>query len=51
MSIAILTLAAVGGYIASIFTWPKLRQTAVGVENEIDGLRAKARDLEATLRG
>jgi len=52
MSILLSILAAtLGGYVASIFTWPWLRQAAVGIEAEIDDLRAKARDLEASLRG
>ena len=40
-----------GGYALSVFTWPKLRQFAVGIEGELDSLRAKARALEARLRG
>jgi hypothetical protein len=44
-------IAAAGGYAASIFTWPRLRQGLVGIENEIDDLRSKARALESKLRG
>jgi hypothetical protein len=44
-------LAGTAGYFAAIFTWPRLRQAAVGIENEIDRLRAKARELETRLRG
>ncbi len=44
-------LAALGGYVASIFTWPRLRRTMIGAENELDALRAKLRALEQTLRG
>jgi hypothetical protein len=52
MSTIILILtAAAAGFVASIFTWPRLRQAFVGIENEIDDLRAKARALETTLRG
>ena len=51
MSILFLILAIAGGYAASIFTWPRLRQALVGLDNEIDDLRAKARALEARLRG
>jgi len=50
MSIVLLVAAAVAGYVASIFSWPRLRQAAIGIENEIDDLRAKARALEARLR-
>ena len=48
--VLILTVAA-SSYTASIFTWPRLRQAFVGIETEIDDLRAKARALENTLRG
>jgi len=51
MTTAFLMLAAVAGYVLSIFTWPRLRQAAIGIESEIDALRAKARALEASLRG
>jgi hypothetical protein len=52
MSTFVLTLTAMaGGYAASIVTWPRLRQALVGVENEIDDLRARARALETRLRG
>ena len=44
-------IAAAAGYAASIFTWPRLRQSLVGIENEIDDLRSKARALESKLRG
>jgi hypothetical protein len=48
----IATLAALAaGYVASIYTWPRLRPWLIGVENEIDDLRAKARALESKLRG
>jgi len=47
----LLLAAALGGYIASIFTWPRLRQAAVGIDNEIDDLKAKARALETRLKG
>lgn len=51
MTIALLIFAAIAGYLVSIVTWPRLRQTLIGIENEIDDLRAKARALEASLRG
>ena len=51
MSILLLILAIAGGYAVSIYTWPRLRQALVGLDNEIDDLRAKARALEARLRG
>jgi hypothetical protein len=52
MSTFVLILtAAAAGYVASIFSWPRLRRILIGIENEIDDLRAKARLLEARLRG
>jgi hypothetical protein len=44
-------VAGVAGYVASILTWPRLRRFVIGIENEIDDLRRKARALEAKLRG
>jgi hypothetical protein len=44
-------VAMAAGYAASIFTWPRLRQTFVGIENEIEDLRNEARALERKLRG
>jgi len=51
MSIPVLVLAVLGGYAISVFTWPRLRQALVGIDNEIDDLRAKARALETQFRG
>jgi hypothetical protein len=52
MSTFLLTTAAVAaGYALSVATWPSLRTALVGIENEIDDLRAKARALETRLRG
>ena len=52
MSTFILILtAAAAGFAASIFAWPRLRQAAIGLENEIADLRAKARALESKLGG
>ena len=52
MSTAILIVtAATAGYLASIYSWPWLRQALVGIENEIDDLRRKLRALEKKIRG
>jgi hypothetical protein len=52
MNTFLLTTAAVAaGYALSVATWPSLRTALVGIENEIDDLRAKARALETRLRG
>ncbi len=50
-TIILLLLTAGAGYAAAIYTWPWLRQAFVGIENEIDELRRKARELERRLRG
>ena len=50
-SFILILTAATAGYVASIVTWPRLRQALVGIENEIDDLRARARALETRLRG
>ena len=50
MTTLMLALTAGGaGFIASIFVWPRLRQALIGIENEIDDLRAKAASLEADI--
>jgi hypothetical protein len=42
--------ALIGGYVAAIFTWPKIRIWVVGAEAEIASLREKARALEAKIK-
>ncbi len=41
----------VAGFVLAVFAWPKLRQFILGLESEIEALRAKARALEARIRG
>jgi len=50
-SFILIATAAAAGYAAAVFTWPRLRQFLVGIENEIDDLRRKVRALESRLRG
>lgn len=50
-SLILILIAVAAGYAASILTWPHLRQGFVGIENEIEDLRSKARALERKLRG
>jgi hypothetical protein len=50
-TVILLILAAAVGYVGAVYTWPSLRVWLVGIEHEIDDLRAKARALEARLRG
>lgn len=40
-----------GGYVASIFTWPKVREWISGAEVELDALKQKAKALEAKIKG
>lgn len=42
--------ALIVGYVAAIYTWPKLRTLVVGAEAEIVSLRDKARALEAKIK-
>lgn len=42
--------ALVAGYLAAIYTWPKVRTRLVGVETAIASLRDKARALEAKIK-
>lgn len=44
-------IALAAGYALSVATWPRLRAVMVGIDNEIDDLRARARKLERRLRG
>lgn len=41
--------ALIGGYVAAIITWPKLR-TLVAIEAKINSLREKARVLAAKIK-
>lgn len=42
--------APIAGYVAAIFTWPKIRAWIVGVDAEIASLREKARALEVKIK-
>ena len=44
-SILWFAVAAAGGYVASVFTWPKLREWFRGVEAEIKQLEQKLKAL------
>lgn len=44
-------LILIGGYVAAIYTWPKVKVLWNGLENEARALRAKAMDLEAKIKG
>jgi hypothetical protein len=37
---------AVGGYVASIYTWPWIRTTCLGINEEVSKLRNRIRKLE-----
>ena len=41
---------ALAGYVLAIYTWPKARTFLVGVEQELEWLKARASELEAKLR-
>lgn len=40
-----------GGYVAAIFTWPKIRELINGARVEADALYQRARDLERRIKG
>lgn len=44
-------LLLVGGYVAAVYTWPRVKALVNGLENEARALRAKALDLEAKIKG
>lgn len=51
MELFLIFATFVGGYVASIFSWPWLRLKWTGLENEAQRLRQRAIDLEAKIRG
>lgn len=46
-----IALAAAGGYVASIYTWPTIRAGVLGVEAEAKLLRDRAAAIVAAARG
>lgn len=50
MTLTLIALAFVGGYVASIFTWDRLHAVVIGLEQKAELLRDKARALEAKAR-
>lgn len=44
-------LLLIAGYVAAIYTWPRVKVLFNGLENEARALRAKAVDLEAKIKG
>lgn len=44
-------LLLIAGYVAAVYTWPRLKVLFNGLENEARALRAKAVDLEAKIKG
>lgn len=44
-------LLLIAGYVAAIYTWPRVKVLWNGLENEARALRAKALDLEAKIKG
>lgn len=51
MTTFLIVSAAGGGYIASIYSWPWVREKFNGAVAEAEVLRQRARDLEAKIRG
>lgn len=49
---AIIEIALIfaAGFVAAIFTWPKVKQIWFGAKEEAERLRQKARDLETAVR-
>lgn len=46
-----LSLALIaGGYIAAVFTWPKVKELINGAETEIHALEAKAKALRDKIK-
>jgi hypothetical protein len=47
----IAALSLIAGYVAAIYTWPRVKVLWNGLETEARALRAKAMDLEAKIKG
>lgn len=50
MTLFLILAAIAGGYVASIFTWPKVSEWINGTQTEIVKLEAKAADLRDKLK-
>jgi hypothetical protein len=51
LELFILVIAFAGGYAASVVSWPRIRERAIGAGAEINQLRARAKALEDTIKG
>ena len=51
LELFILAIGFAGGYAASIWLWPWIRERATGASAEISRLRARAKALEDTIKG
>ena len=51
MNILWIIAALAGGYVASIYTWPKVKVWVNGAETEIAKLKAYVKALEARIKG
>lgn len=51
MTMLLLAATAITAYVVSIFTWPHLRRVMIGIDAEVESLRARMRALETRLRG
>lgn len=49
MTVLLVCLAFAAGYIASIYSWPKIKLRVNGAKAEIAGLEARAAALKAVL--
>jgi hypothetical protein len=47
----ILAAGFAGGYAASVYSWPWIRERAIGAAAEINQLRARAKALEDQIKG
>ena len=51
LELFILAIGFAGGYAASVYSWPRIRERAIGASAEISRLRARAKALEDTIKG
>ena len=49
MDLTIIVIAVAGGYVASIYTWPKIRTVMTGAQSEIKSLEQRIMQIKNKL--
>jgi hypothetical protein len=51
LELFVLAAGFAGGYVASVVSWPWIREHAIGASAEVSRLRARAKTLEDSIKG